>query len=394
MDKIKKILSYLDSKEIAELVGDLDFSNALKEAKDFFAKTSNDRILKVLSDEQKETYIKIAANIEDNFKSYAANRSSQYCLLINHYISDGYDLFFSEMKNFEQKFIDILNASNQNISKLDTDLNESSNKFKTAMSDLDEAKEKCKKTTTQVEDLITEATKRVNSFADKMNNENNSRIEAKRKQIDNELNIYRKGVEDTFNSKQKEVEETFKTWVNKFESLEESRQQFLEMYKIGIRYSGEARFDDYSLKEKKTADMFRWLSLSLMLLVVFAIGYLTYDSLKRTTTEEHPNIAISIFNILSRFLLVFSLMIPAVYASRESSRHRRNSDKYAQMANELKAFEIAIRTENMKEETRDRIKEEIFKRYFGNIFANTNVDRNISEDIIDIGRVIKTEAKD
>lgn len=393
MEKIKKIQSYLDSKEITELADDLDFSNTLKEAKYFFAKTSSNRILKVLDEEQKEIFSKIMTNIEDNFKSYAANRSSQYCLLINHYISDGYELFFSEIKKFEQKFIDILNASNQNISKLDTDLNESTSKFKSAISDLDDAKEKCKKTTTQVEDLITEATKRVNTFADKMNNENNSRIEAKRKQIDNELNIYRKGVEETFNIKQKEVEETFKTWVSKFESLEESRQQFLEMYKIGIKYSGDARFDDYSLKEKKTADMFRWLSLSLMLLVVFAIGYLTYDSLRRTTAE-HPNIAISIFNILSRFLLVFSLMIPAVYASRESSRHRRNSDKYAQMANELKAFEIAIRTENMKEETRDRIKEEIFKRYFGNIFANSTIERNISEDIIDIGKVVRADLKD
>jgi len=98
--------------------------------------------------------------------------------------------------------------------------------------------------------------------------------------------------------------------------------------------------------------------------------------------------------MLSRFLLVFSLMIPAVYASRESSRHRRNSDKYAQMANELKAFEIAIRTEDMNQDIRDRIKEEIFKRYFGNIFANNSIDKNISEDLIDFGKTLKPKEKE
>jgi hypothetical protein len=374
MEKIKNIQIYLDSKEVTSLKDDLDFSNVIKETRDFLKKTGNDQLFKIFNEEKKEKYIKAISNIDENIKSYVATKENQYCLLVNHYISDGYGIFFSEIKEFEKSFSETLNLADSKLVKLNADLVDKAKDFSSAVFKLETAEEKCKKTTMQVEELITEAKNRVNNFADKMTTENNTRIEAKRKQIDLDMTIYRKGVEETFNS-----------WVNKFEALEKTRIEFLKMYEIGIKYSGDARFDEYSLKEKKTADNFRLLSLILMILVVVFIATLTL-----TNKEQEQKW----YEILSRFLLVFSLMIPAVYASRESSRHRRNSDKYAQMANELKAFEIAIRTEDMKEETKDRIKEEIFKRYFGNIFANNSIDRNISEDIIDIGKSLKPEQQD
>lgn len=379
MDKVKNLQTYLDSKEIAALKDDLDFSNVIKEVKDFLTRTGNDKIFKLLTDDKKESYVKVISNIDDNIKSYAATKGNQYCLLTNHFISEGYDIYFSEMKEFEKRFTELLNNADSKLTKLNADLNTKTKDFSTAISNLESAEEKCKSTSERVENLLTEAKNRVNAFADNMTKENNDRIDAKRKQIDNDMTTYRKGVEETFN-----------TWVAKFTELEKSRVEFLNMYEVGIKYSKDARFDEYSLKEKKTADMFRWISLGLMILVVFAIAYLTYQTTVKIKEQE---LSVSIFSTISRFLLVFSLMIPAVYTSRESSRHRRNSDKYTQMANELRAFEIAIRTENMKENTRDRIKEEIFKRYFGNIFTNTSVDRNISEDLIDVGKVLKPEEK-
>jgi hypothetical protein len=383
MEKIKNILTYLDSKEVAELKNDLDFSNVIKESKDFFNRTGNDDLLKLLNEEKKDKFLKIISNIDENIKSYVATKGNQYCLLVNHYISDGYDIFFSEIKEFEKKFSETLINVDSKITKLNSDLTDKVKDFNLAISNLENAEHKCKKTTTQVEDLIIEAKNRVNTFADKMTTDNNARIEAKRIQIDNDMTKYREGVEITFNN-----------WVKKFEELEKTRVKFLEMYQIGIKYSGDARFDEYSLKEKRTADLFRWISFGLMIFVVFTVAYLTFKATDNVTKQDHHDYAFSIFIIFSRFLLVFSLMIPAIYTSRESSRHRRNADKYTQMANELKAFDIAIKTKDMKEETKDRIQEEIFKRYFGNNFANTYVDRNISEDIIDIGKTIKTVQKD
>ena len=381
MEKVKKLRDYLDTKEVTELTSDIDFSSTIRETKNFLDKTGKNDLIKTLKDEQKEKFVMIISNIEENVKNYIVNHNNQFCLLINHYISEGYDIFFTEIKEFEKKFIDIASITQSNLNKLSADLSAKTKDFDSAILNLDEAESQCKRATTKVEELVVEAKNRVNSFADKMTKENNERIEAKRKQIDTDMTTYRKDVEEIFNS-----------WVRKFENLEKSRIEFLKMYEIGIKYSKDARFDEYSLKEQKTANMFRWLSLGLMILVVFAIGYLTYHA---TNTEEklNANYGFAIFSMLSRFLLVFSLMIPAVYASRESSRHRRNSDKYAQMANELKAFEIAIRTEDMKSDIKDRIKEEIFKRYFGNIFANSSIDRNVSEDMIDLGRLLKPDSK-
>jgi hypothetical protein len=380
IEKVKNLQTFLDSTEITAIKDDMDFSNVIKETKDFLTSTGNDQIIKSLPEEKKEKYYKVITNIDDNLKSYVATKNNQYCLLINHFICDGYNIFFSEIKEFEKFFIDSLNISEKKLAKLNADLIAKVKDFNIAISSLEIAEEKCKKSSEQVDKLIIEAKNRVNTFSDKMTKENNERIEAKRKQIDNDMGTYRKGVEETFN-----------TWVEKFKELEKSRVEFLNMYEVGIKYSKDARFDEYSLKERITADIFRWISLGLMILVVFAIGFITYQT---TIKIEKQELSISILSIISRFLLVFSLMIPAVYSSRESSRHRRNSDKYTQMANELRAFEIAIRTENMKEETRDRIKEEIFKRYFGNIFANTSMDRNISEDLIEVSKVLKTEEMD
>ncbi|WP_291143135.1 hypothetical protein [Flavobacterium sp. UBA7680] len=382
MEKTTKLKKYIESEEIKSLLNDLDFSSSISETKEFLKKIEREEIIALLSDEKKEKFVTILSNIEDSIKNYSANHSNQFCLLINHYISDGYEIFFTENKKFESQFLEIISETEKKLEKLSNDLNEKTNEFNIAKNKLDNAEEVSRRTSKNLEDLVVEAKNRVNTFADKLIKDNNDRIEAKRKQIDNDMITYRKGVEETFN-----------IWVTKFEDLEKSRVEFLKMYEIGIKYSKDARFDEYSLKEQKTANLFRWLSLGLMILVVLVIGYITYVTLK-TEEKQNANYTFAIFSMLSRFLLVFSLMIPAVYASRESSRHRRNSDKYAQMANELKAFEIAIRTEDMNQDIRDRIKEEIFKRYFGNIFANNSIDKNISEDLIDFGKTLKPKEKE
>lgn len=382
MEKITKLKKYIESEEIKLLLNDLDFFSSISETKEFLKKIEREEIIALLSDEKKEKFITILSDIEESIKNYSANHSNQFCLLINHYISDGYVIFFTENKKFESQFLEIISKTEKKLEKLSNDLNEKTNEFNIAKNKLHNAEEVSRRTSKNLEDLVVEARNRVNNFADELTKENNDRIEAKRKQIDNDMINYRK-----------EVEETFNIWITKFEDLEKSRVEFLKMYEIGIKYSKDARFDEYSLKEQNTANLFRWLSLGLMILVVLVIGYITYVTLK---TEEKQNVdyAFAIFSMLSRFLLVFSLMIPAVYASRESSRHRRNSDKYAQMANELKAFEIAIRTEDMNQDIRDRIKEEIFKRYFGNIFANNSIDKNISEDLIDFGKTLRPKEKE
>lgn len=384
MEKIERLRAYLDSKEVTDLKSNIDFAPAVQETKDFLDRVGKEEVIKLLNDEQKENLYKLIDDIHRNAENFVATQNNSLCLVINHFVSQGYEIFFSQIKNFETKFSEILAGHSSQISKLSTELKSRSTEFNEAIKNLESSKEKATKTVQNIEEQLKKALEIVNEWINIVKKDNDKQITAKRNQIDTDITNYKKEVESKFNDVLVGFQKFKEDQITEFEKVDKRRKEFVDMYEIGVKYSKEARFDEYSLKEKKTADSFRWISLSLMIFVVACIVFLTIYS---NGQQEW-------YSILSRFLLVFSLMIPAVYTSRESSRHRRNSDKYAQMANELKAFEIAIRTEDMKPEIKDRVKEEIFKRYFGNIFANNTVDKTFSEDIGVIGRVLKPEPKE
>lgn len=384
MENIKRLKSYLDNKEVTDLKSDIDFFPAVQETKDFLNRVDKDDLIKLLNQEQKAKLNSLITNIEEYSKNYVATRSNSLCLAINHFVSEGYDIFFTQIKDFEEKFLVTLSKTSTEISKLTNELDARKNDFENAFKTLENSKEKASKSVQKIDEQLKNAMDIVTKWSNSVKQENDAQITAKRKQIDIDISKYKEDVTGKFNDLLKGFEEFKANQIKEFEKVDDRRKEFIDMYEIGVKYSKEARFDEYSMKEKKTADMFRWLSLGLMILVVVFIATLTITG---GGTQQW-------YSTLSRFLLVFSLMIPAVYASRESSRHRRNSDKYAQMANELKAFEIAIRTEDMKPEIKDRIKEEIFKRYFGNIFANNNIDKTFSDDIGIVGRVLKPEPKE
>mgnify|MGYP001791323924 CR=1 FL=1 len=96
-----------------------------------------------------------------------------------------------------------------------------------------------------------------------------------------------------------------------------------------------------------------------MVTVVLIVLVITAWNIYDKNTEWH--------HYITRSILVFTLMIPAIYTSRESANHRRNAEKYTQMANELRAFEATLKIDDLDKEIKNKIKEEIYKRYFGNI---------------------------
>jgi hypothetical protein len=395
MENIKRLHKYLDSKEVTDLISDIAFYPTVQETKDFLNRVGKDEVIKVLSIEQKDKLFSIIDEIHRYAENYVATKNNALCLSINHFLSQGYDILFIQIKDFEKKFSEILADNSTKISKLTADLQNRATDFDSAFKTLDSSKEKAGKTVQNIEEQLKKALEIVNEYINNVKKENDKQIGAKRLQIDTDITNYKREVEGKFNDVLTGFQKFKEDQIQEFEKVDKRRKEFVDMYEIGVKYSKEARFDEYSMKEKKTADMFRWLSLGLMVLVVLFIALLTLtNNLQPSQQGETKAESYLIISMLSRFLLVFSLMIPAVYASRESSRHRRNSDKYAQMANELKAFEIAIRTEDMKPEIKDRIKEEIFKRYFGNIFANTTIDKTFSEDIGVIAKAFKPKQKE
>jgi hypothetical protein len=391
MEKINRLKVLLNSQEVTALKDDIDFAPCVLEAKDFLDRVGKPNLVNLLSDENKEKLFSLIDKIDDCTKNYLVNNNNSLCLAINHYISEGYDLLFGTIDNFEQKLTAKVDEVHKKIAAVGEELKEKNETFEKVKKYLDSSKEQADKSVKNIDEQLKGAMETVSKWSNTIKQDNEAQITAKRKQIDIDITNYKKEVEDKFKLLLEGFEEFKQGQINAFDKVEEKRANFEKMFKRTQKYAKEDRFDDYSTNEKKTADIFRWLSLGLMLLVIAAVAYLTYETIK-TETKTNTNIGVVIFSTLTRFLLIFSLMIPAIYASRESSRHRRNSDKYAQMGNELHAFEIAIGTEDMKPEIKERIKEEIFKRYFGNIFDNPT-DRDLGDYIIDGGKIFRPHVK-
>lgn len=133
---------------------------------------------------------------------------------------------------------------------------------------------------------------------------------------------------------------------------------------------------------KKTADIFRWIAIGLMLvlsaLLVYTIWDISGDSFDWTKS-------------LIRILSAAALSYPATYAARESSKHRRLEALNRKAELELTAIGPFI--ELLPEEKKQEIKEKLVEKYFGN---NPNSisdlddkgDENVSIGTIE--RIVKT----
>ena len=109
-------------------------------------------------------------------------------------------------------------------------------------------------------------------------------------------------------------------------------------------------------RERKTAEFLRWTSFILLLVVSVFVGYNIIG----------PGMPEPTWHILaSRFLLVFTLMIPAGYASKEASRHFQRSEYYQQRGLGLQALQTDLA--GLKEDEALEYKKHVWNQFFSNI---------------------------
>ncbi len=346
MDNFEKLKKLIDKKEYSEFPL---IQKSLTSTRDFINRIEKGKIVQLLDNDDKSKLESNLHYIINEFKNFDATKNENIHLQLDYFLFKNYNLIFERFESFENKFTKSLSSINSTILNSKEDVIKLTKETEKANKTLATSLESSRKTNKELDQLRKDAIEKVNVFASKIIDENQKKLDFKLLEVSETV------------SREKSQ------WNKKFEELDVKRKKFEDLYETSTTYFRESRFDAYSDKENKQADTYRKISIGLMLFVVFFIVGLTIYSVGFDKNVEW-------YDYITRSLLVFTLMIPAIYTSRESARHRRNADKYTQMANELKAFKITLEVDDLSIDIKNKVKEEIYKRYFGNLLFDESKD--------------------
>ncbi|MFG0591011.1 coiled-coil domain-containing protein [Myroides odoratimimus] len=194
----------------------------------------------------------------------------------------------------------------------------------------------------------------------------NDSIEADRKAfkelIDSDKDSYKQEYEKQKSDLEKQTVETVKELQSK---LEEAKKIVNIVGNVGVT----GNYQKIAEQHKKSANFFRWVALGFM---VMMSGLLIYSIIDLSSDD------FDLYKSLVRILAASVLTYPAIYASRESTKHRNLETQNRNL--ELELASIGPFIELLPEVKKEAIKEELVKKYFGqqaNIYSD-NKDDDVS----------------
>lgn len=194
----------------------------------------------------------------------------------------------------------------------------------------------------------------------------NDNIEADRKTfkelIDTDKEAYKKEYEKQKSDLETQTTETIKNLQAK---LEEAKKIVNIVGNVGIT----GNYQNIAEQHKKSANFFRWIALCFM---VVMSGLLIYSIIELGSSD------FNLYKSLVRILAASVLTYPAIYASRESTKHRNLETQNRNL--ELELASIGPFIELLPEEKKEAIKEELVKKYFGQQ-ANTHSDKKDDDEV-------------
>lgn len=132
------------------------------------------------------------------------------------------------------------------------------------------------------------------------------------------------------------------------------------------------KYQSIANEHKKSANTFRGIALAFMIIIS---GLLIWSIVELTLNHGEFNL----YKSLARILTTAALTYPAIYASRESSKHRKLEIQNRKL--ELELATIGPFIELLSDDKKHLIREELTKKYFGNpIEGAEKNEENISLD--------------
>ena len=211
-------------------------------------------------------------------------------------------------------------------------------------------------------------------------------------EIANDFRNYLQGIQQEFeqrgilisNAQKQQFEETKTEFATRVDLLineiMEKRDKARQMLNVIGQEGTAAHYLDTAVKHTKTANLFRWISLSLMLIICIFILAMIWSSQGEFNWQRYA----------LRLLSISIFIYPATYAARESSKHRNLAHQRETAAVELVSIEPFI--ELLDDAKKQEIKEKLTEKYFGNGHSHpqqTNATAPETVPIDMIERIIK-----
>lgn len=208
----------------------------------------------------------------------------------------------------------------------------------------------------------------------------NSNIEADRKKFQELVEADRTDFKKTNQEEKEEFKKTFTVQTNTIDTgsaalinkinikLEEANKIVNIIGNVGVT----GNYQNIANQNKKTANFWRWTAVFFMVLMS---GLLVWSII------ELGNSDFNLYKSLVRIIAAAVLTYPAIYAARESTKHRNLETKNRNI--ELELASIGPFIEMLPEEKKQKIKEELVNKYFGN--HDADIAKNEANEDVSIG---------
>ena len=208
-------------------------------------------------------------------------------------------------------------------------------------------------------------------------------FENERKKFNDAVEVDRKIFNEQFDSIKGDNQKVFEEQIRKLDTdstsiVEKLNQKLSEANKIvnivgNVGVTG--NYQNIANENRKSADNFRILALCFMIIMS---GLLIWSIIELSSGE------FNLYKSLVRILAAAVLTYPAVYAARESTKHRKLEVQNRKI--ELELASIGPFIELLGDDKKNLIKEELVKKYFGN---NSFVEDTKDDDEISINGLEK-----
>lgn len=215
----------------------------------------------------------------------------------------------------------------------------------------------------------------------------NSNIEADRRKFQELFDADRTEYKKANQESKEEFQRSFTTQINTIDKestdlinklnikLEEANKIVNIIGNVGVT----GNYQNIANQNKKTANFWRWTAVFFMVLMS---GLLVWSII------ELGNSDFNLYKSLVRIIAAAVLTYPAIYAARESTKHRNLETKNRNI--ELELASIGPFIEMLPEDKKQKIKEELVNKYFGNHDADiTKTEENEDVSIGGFEKILK-----
>lgn len=269
--------------------------------------------------------------------------------------------------------------------KLKVDLEAAQNNLVTKQQKIEALEKQLADKQTEIQNVLI----KYNSDFETLKANANTTIEAERKKFSDNFEVDRKAFKEAIDTDKETFKKAYETQKTAFDTESEAIIEKLELKlaeankivnivgNVGVT----GNYQNIANQHKLSANFFRWIALGFMIVMS---GMLIYSII------ELSNADFNLYKSLVRILAAAVLTYPAVYAARESSRHRNLETQNRNL--ELELASIGPFIELLPEDKKQKIKETLVEKYFGKT-SSLDAERKEEGDDVSISgleKILKT----